>query len=435
MSVSFRASYEAVKARFWIIPGIIVFLSILLAMFVQFIPISLRLPQPLSEIVFDASSENSRQILAAIATALMTVVGVLFSVVVVVLQQISAQYNPRVIEKFIRSGLSQTVLGMFIGTFVYCLLVLKQVPVDPRDSDDLPHLGINLGIIGAIACMMLLINYIHHIVYSIRAGRVVTQIHDEAIISLDNYLETLSGSGKPIDHPPDMRDLSYAYGICAWETGFLQEYRIWEIEKRLQGIRFHCTFEALPGDYMRPGARFATLRSAAALESENIHALERCFQVGEFRTHAQDIRLGVRQLADIALRALSPSLNDPTTATEALQSAGSVLLHFLRHCHLPDNLEFEDGSTLQLRSIDLKSLLALAFGECLRPAKDQVAVLQVIETAHQDLLTCASRAEDVIAIREGLEQIRLRLRTARSSLQYHSVETAQPRVTDVTGNV
>jgi uncharacterized membrane protein len=428
-SVTLRASYEAIKARFWIIPAIIVLLGILLAMFVQFIPIGLRLPQPLSGIVFDASSENSRQILSAIATALMTVVGVLFSVVVVVLQQISAQYNPRVIEKFIRSGLSQAVLGMFIGTFVYCLLVLKQVPVDPRDSQDLPHLGINLGIIGAIACMMLLINYIHHIVYSIRAGRVVNQIHDEAIISLASYLKTLSESGKTMDSPAT-NCFENTYEICSRKTGFMQEYNIEALKKNLKGKRFHCRLDVLPGDYIRPGARFASLQTAAPLEEGVLQNLGDCFQVGEFRTHEQDVRLGVRQLADIALRALSPSMNDPTTATEALQAAGSVLIHFLRHCDLPRLLEFDDGSTLQLRSIRLKSLLALAFSECFLAAKDQLAVLQVIETAHLDLLTCARQAEDLIAIKEGLEQIRLRMSNARMNLHYHSVETTQPQLTD-----
>jgi uncharacterized membrane protein len=427
--VTLRASYEAIKARFWIIPAIIVLLGILLAMFVQFIPISLRLPQPLSGIVFDASSENSRQILSAIATALMTVVGVLFSVVVVVLQQISAQYNPRVIEKFIRSGLSQAVLGTFIGTFVYCLLVLKQIPVDPRDSTDLPHLGINLGIIGAIGCMMLLINYIHYIVYSIRAGRVVNQIHDEAIRSLDSYLETLSENGKTMGSP-ELSRFKNTYEIYARKTGFLQEYNIRALKKKLKGEQFHCKFQVLPGDYIRPGARLATLQTAAPIEQELLQKLRVCFQVGEFRTHEQDVRLGVRQLADIALRALSPSLNDPTTATEALQASGSVLIHFLRHCDLPENLEFDDGSSLQLRSVGLKSLLALAFSECLSAANDQLAVLQVIETAHLDLLTCASQAEDLVAIKEGLEHIRLRMRSARMNLHYHSVETPQPRLTD-----
>lgn len=420
--MKFRQVFESIKARFWVIPLLIVSGAVILSIVVRYIPFDVRLPNPLASILFDASTENSRQILSAIATSLMTVVGVLFSILVVVLQQVSSQYNPRVIEKFIRSGLSQVVLGTFIGTFVFCLLILRQIPVDPDESEYIPHLGTNIGIVSALGCMVLLIHFIQNILHSIRSTRVVAGLRDEAIRSLRDYREQLwtlhDDAAEPAGGGDDGDDRARYFDLVADSTGNLQSYDIKRLHRALRSKDVQVEIRVLPGDYVLKGGRLARVRSRDAITDECLRAAARAFHIGEFRTHDQDVRFSLRQMVDIALRALSPSLNDPTTAIEAINGLGSVLLNFICERGIPESIRLKDGSRIQFQKVTLRDLLHLSFSQIVSSADNQVAVLRMVMDRHLDLLEAVSDPEDEKILKVAIGQLASDIQRKESAKPY-----------------
>lgn len=376
-----RFSYwkEVLKSAFWFTPAVtaigLLALLVLAELLENKVPEDLRLWR-------QHTLAGTRLVLSSIATAVMTVVGVLFSVTIVVLQQVSQQYTPRAIENFIQSTFNQFVLGFYVGTFGYAMLLLSSLR--GKLDGEVPALAPFVAIVLAMVCMALLIYFLHHLAKSIKSNNILAGIARQAVKTLADLQNDVSREGckaAALDDPTVRFEATFT-GVT---SGYLQEVNWHKLRSILAGLRWQGELCVMPGDYVHEGARLMRIRTSRRLDAQcesNILAL---FRIDVTRTNSQDIRFGVRQMTDMALRALSPGINDPTTAIEALNEIGTVLLHYTRHCDFSRPVVFPDGSWLRLKQPSYKAFVDLCFNEIAFAGKSHHTVQERI---HEILRHC-----------------------------------------------
>jgi len=286
-----------------------------------------RLDVELPLFAFD-STDSARSLLETVGTVTVSVAGLAFSVTLVAFTLTSSQLSPRVLRSFRTDRLAQTTLACFLATFVYCLVVLVRLGSTAELAA--PDLSMTLAILLAFASFALFAAFISHIVETLQPSTIIAGIARDAASAVDERFP--SGAG----HEPE--DRAAALAVVRRRTATPGQ----EIHARGEGYLSAVQGEALVaaaqehdglvrqcaplGDYVVPGDVVAEVwvdaDRADAFEDHVVHA----FQLRRQRTPAQDIAFSVRQLADIALKGLSPGVNDPTTAENAMGALTAVLV-------------------------------------------------------------------------------------------------------------
>ena len=317
--------------------------------------------------IFGADAESTRSMLAAIAGSMITVAGVTFSITVVAVSQASSQYTPRILRNFMRDRTSQVVLGVFVGIFVYCLVVVRTIRADEavRFIPSLAALGAYLL---AIAGIGFLVYFIHHIAGTLEAGTILARIGQETTEAVERLFPHMNGR----DSPPGQSSLPERwYPIAASATGYIQRIDGDGLLRAAADRDTVLRMEHGVGDFVYAGMPLLSAAAPEAVEDR----LDRYFVVDSYRTVHQDAEFGIRQMVDIALKALSPGINDSTTAVTCVDHIGAVLVRLAgRRVEAPNR--FEAG---RLRLIacgpTFESLAGVAFDEIRRNAGTNVSVL------------------------------------------------------------
>lgn len=267
--------------------------------------------------IFHAGPDGARSTLSAIATSIVTLAGISISMTAVVLQLASNQFSPRVVRIFLRDLLIQLVVGTYVGSFTYTLLVLRAIRSAASDGHDfVAPVSVALAVILAVLCVILLVLFVHHIARSLQASSIVDLIADETKDAIAHlYPESI---GDPVNDDreeatPDERPLE----VHARTEGYLSYVDASGFRLR-QGV---VEIAARVGDFVRSGDVVARVWSQRCSEGDVGDAL--VFE--DERTMQQDVRFGFHLLSDVALRALSPGINDPTTAVYAVNKIGDLL--------------------------------------------------------------------------------------------------------------
>ncbi|MBW3593679.1 MAG: DUF2254 domain-containing protein, partial [Actinobacteria bacterium] len=258
--------------------------------------------------IFPAGPEAARSVLTTIGATLATIVGVAFSITIVSLQLVSQQYTPRAVRGFLGDRLNQTVAGIFIGGFLYALVALRTV----EDAPDpfVPRLTVTISVVIAFVALAFLLVFVHHMGHSIDVANIVSRIGGATIDSLDPLYPDSYGE-------PD--DVDAAALVQEWHSGdsptvvrpdrpgFVQALD--DIPGTISGRSFRIELLVSPGDFVterHPLANVWTNGDGA----ECAKAVSRAIAVASEREMTQDTAYGIRQLVDIAVKALSPGMND-----------------------------------------------------------------------------------------------------------------------------
>ena len=270
------------------------------------------------------SADAARQILTTIAAAIITVVGVVFSIVIVALTLISTQFGPRMLRNFIRDPGTQVTLGTFVGTFVYSIATLGSIGQESH-GNFVPHISITVALALMVVDLGVLIYFINHIATQIQLPQVIAGIAGD----LAAAIETQAGNAAATKAAPSAAATLAALGdigglVAAPRSGYLQF-----IDRRtLVRIASHAdvVIQMLyrPGHFLVQGYPYATVWPAARAEAV-ARELSRSHVTGPYRTLAQDVSFGLDQLVEIALRALSPAVNDTFTAMTCIDWIGDSL--------------------------------------------------------------------------------------------------------------
>jgi uncharacterized membrane protein len=314
--------------------------------------------------------QSARAVLETIATVTVSVAGLAFSVTVVALQLASQQLSPRVLRTFQGDRLAQAVLAAFVGTFVYSLIVLAKLT-----ERGVPALSVTIAIVLAVAAFALFVAFVHHIVISLKASTIIRRIAEDGVRAIDGRWPG-GAAGPPADARPARLHVVERLGeacftVRASGAGFVTAVDgadLVELAARDDLLVRQC----VPiGHFVLTGAALAEVSGGAPAEGAG-ERVRRAFTLGDERSAVADVGFPIRQLVDIALRALSPSLNDPTTAENAVDVITDLLLRFVRAPE-PELIRVDDAGTPRLvaRAPDLEDMAYLAFEQLATAAAGQ----------------------------------------------------------------
>jgi uncharacterized membrane protein len=270
------------------------------------------------------SPDAARQILTSVAAAIITVVGVVFSIVIVALTLTSTQFGPRMLRNFIRDPGTQVTLGTFVGTFVYAILAVGSIGQQSR-GNFVPHISITVTLALLVLDLGVLIYFIHHIATQIQLPQVIASIAGDLAKAIETQAGNIAATKAAPSPVATLAALGSAGGlVAAPRSGYLQFIRRRTLVRIAAGADVVIHVMHRPGHFLVQGHPYATVWPADRAEVV-ARELARSHVTGPYRTLAQDVSFGLDQLVEIALRALSPAVNDTFTAITCIDWIGDSL--------------------------------------------------------------------------------------------------------------
>lgn len=343
-------------------------------------------------------------VLGTIASSMMTVVSVVYSILLVALSLASMQFSTRVLRQLVRDPVSQVTLGIFVGTFLYCLLVLRVVQTSPEPF--VPSYAVGGGIVLALVAMGQLVYFIHHIVHFIQANFLVEQIALETEAVIDEVM--------PASPPADAASLPEGWitlprhAVAADRSGYVQILDVDALADVARALGGVVVVRTTVGHFATEGLTVAEVHAERAPDAEQVDTIHRAFDVGPIRTMQDDAEWGIRQIVDIALKAISPAVNDPSTAATCIDHLGRLLVRASRrHVSRPFRGVGPDGrARVVLRETSLAALIDLAFNQIRQYGRSDMAVaLRLMRVfGHLARVCTDERARARIAVHARLVQ-------------------------------
>lgn len=412
MKVLFFKYWDLARTSFWFLP----ILMTASAMALAYMTVALDAPlrnwlQQTWGWTFGGGAEGASAVLASIASSMITIAGVVFSMTLVALSLASSQLGPRMLRNFMRDTTTQVVLGTFVATFLYCLLVLRTIH-SADGTDFVPHLAVSLGVLLAVVSMGVLIYFIHHVSVSIQANEIVARIGTELFEGLerlfpeDTSREALRAQAKA----PDADFLNAfdweANAVGANGDGYLQFVDIEELKALAMEEDVVLRLEQSPGHYVVAGQPLVVVWPGNRVTEHLSARIHGAFVLGNQRTPRQDIDCAVYQLVEIALRALSPAMNDPFTAIACVDHLGSALCRLARR-EMPSPYIHDEQHRLRVitPAITFATISNAAFDQIRQYARSSAAVtIRLLETIAV-IAEFAHRPEDLAALQRHAEMI------------------------------
>ena len=366
----------ALRGSFWFLPYMIVIAFIGTALGLTQLRAAaadlwlLAFPQ-----LFSVSAAGARAMLSTIASSMISVVGIVFSMTLVALALASSQYSSRVLRTFMRSRLTPVSIGVFAGLHAYCLIVLRVIR-GQEGQIVVPVAAVSLAVMAAVATVALLIYFIHHIAVSIQAATILANIADETVGTIEDMFPRRGADTASLErHEPAPTMSEYGRRVLARKSGYIQSVD----ESALHA--FACQNETWlcveygVGQFVIAGATLMRCGPASGITSEALDGLHAMVGINAHRTVEQDPAFGIRQIVDVALKALSPSINDTTTAVMAIDYLGAIVAALTDKSFSPPCRR--DGGAVRLVTVqaDFDQLVRAAFDEIRRSASGNVSVI------------------------------------------------------------
>ncbi len=354
MKVFLSAWWERLRTSYWFVPGILTVSAIALSFLTVHIDsvVSAKWIRATGWI-WAGGPDGARNVLATIAGSTITVAGVVFSITIVALTLASSQYGPRLLRNFMADRPTQFVLGVFVSTFLYCLLVLRTIRGTDAAEEFVPFLSVTCGVIFAVISVGFLIFFIHHVSSSILAenliARVASELRDcaEALFpdSLENEEDEIA-SEKELPEEKALMETE-AHAINASRSGYIQAVDVEHLFKAASKERLLVRLQRRPGDFVAKGSLLAEVWPKQKAGKQISAAVSDAFYLGRRRTPTQDVEYSIDQLVEVAVRALSPGINDPFTAITCIDWIGDALIH-IGGRKMPSRYRRDDKGKLRL---------------------------------------------------------------------------------------
>ena len=300
----------------------------------------------------------------------MTVVTVIYSILLVALSLASMQFSPRILGGFMKDATNQYIFGLFIGTFTYCLLVLRTIHGDPDAF--VPSLSVAVAIILALCCLGALIFFIHNITHRIQANHIVDRVAKETMRVIDERFPEPYSLQPEDSYIPPGKEGKEVPAISAGYIQLIDEEQLFSLARERKLL---IQIRATVGDFVIEGSPLVLLSPASSLTEELQESIEGAFDVGEARTLQQDVEYGLRQIVDIALKAISPAVNDPSTAATCIDQLSRILGHLAKRQISSPGLRNENKELcLVVKRPTFQSCLDLAFNQLRQYGKTDLAV-------------------------------------------------------------
>ncbi len=347
--------------------------------------------------VFFTPLEITKTILATIAGSLLSIVTISFSIIMVVLTTYSTQFSPRTLQDFIKSKLTLQVLGIFIGGFIYSIVTLMFL----NSNGQTVFLSAAVGVIIVFFCLIYFVMFINHVAQSIQVNLLIDTLTSEILELVENVRVFNEEHENIRSEPPANLDTiveKNQYSIYSKEVGFIRDINDLKLSKFADENNIVINAERMIGDYVTINTKVFTIyyeieeMEADELKEED---LEKCLDfilVGKERNKSKDIEFGLQKITEVALRAISPGINDPNTAIFCIKQLGMVLDKIAK-ADIESTYYYNDDNELTLifEDISFDYLLYKTF-------------YQLRYYSMRDVSVAASILEALIIIAEGNEQ-------------------------------
>jgi uncharacterized membrane protein len=410
---------ESVRNGFWAVPTLCGVLSILLAL------VAVRLDQVAPDrfrLAFGAGPDGAREVLSDITTAMITFTGLVFSITVVVLQLTSSQFSPRALRTFLRDRQTQVVLGVFIATFVYAILVLRTV--DARSQRTfVPAIATTIALVLLLASVAVFVMFIHHIATAIQVSSIIASIGAETRGTIERrFPSDLEGDGMG-EVVPALRAGDRRRALAAPRPGVVTAVDDERLVALARAAGVVVRSQVRLGDFVPEGAPLLELLPAAGtgelddrsgdddLEQLDPRPFLDAVRQQRDRTMDQDVAFGLRQLVDVAERALSAAVNDPTTAVQALDQIHDLLRRLATRSLRNGRATDDDGVLRWVAPPEtMAGFLSLGLSEIEHYGADSPPVRDRLDALFADLLDAAlpQHRSAVVAARTQWEAMRRR---------------------------
>jgi len=369
--------------------------------------------------IYSGGAEGASLLMGTVAGSMIAIAGTVFSMTLVALSLASSQLGPRLLRNFMRDTANQVVLGTFVATFVYCMLVLRTI----RRVDEVafvPHLAVSIGMLLAMVSIGVLIYFIHHVSVSIQADEVVAKVGRELEEGIDKLFPGHLGQpGSEVSRAPSEAELPEPFTrearpVGALEDGYLQLIDSDALMALASEEDLLLRLERRPGHYIVKGRAMVMVWPGDRVTEALVEKVNAAFVMGDQRTASQDVEFPFHQLVEIAVRALSPGINDPFTAIACVDRLGSGLCRLARR-GMPSTYRFDDNRQLRLVAPGSKfaGIVDTAFNQIRQSARSNPAVaIRMLDAIaqiadhvqHAPDAACLQRQADMI-LRGALEAV------------------------------
>ncbi|MGI8876719.1 MAG: DUF2254 domain-containing protein [Egibacteraceae bacterium] len=322
----FGALRESLRGSLWFLPTVSVVVALVAGVGLARVTVD---PEGVfGSVVFGGGAGGARGVLQVIAGSIITVTSVTFSLTVVALTTVASQYSPRVLRTFLRDRANQTVLSTFLATFAFSLIVLRTIRAGEGDEVFVPRLALTVALLLSLASIAGLVYFIHHITQSIRVQSILSRVQRETMEAV-RRLYGDDPEPSPVDVAP-WPVPAHALTLPAATGGYLQSLAASDLLEFADAHDLLIAYRRGPGERVTAGTVLAWAWHPTGTPADDIAerlagAVRAAVQIGKERTMQADIAFGLRQLVDIAIKALSPSVNDPTTAGAAMGEVATVV--------------------------------------------------------------------------------------------------------------
>jgi uncharacterized membrane protein len=374
-----------------------------------------------------ADPQVAQVVLSTIAGSIMTVVSIVFAILLMTLTLASMQFSPRILLSFVRDRVTQWTLGIFLGTFVFCMAGLPAARTLPYPF--VPVATVTCAMLLAVACVAWLIFFIYHISQAISVNHIVDRIARETEAVIDEIMPEARRHAHEVGGVPFDDGRSEA-AVHSETSGYIRYVDTARLLAIAAASKLRVRLLRRVGHFVPEGAALLSVSPAERVDAGRVRVLRAAFEIGPTRTMQQDVEFGVIQIVDIALKAMSPAVNDPSTAITCVDQLGRVLIRFASR-NAPASLLCEPPHVVRviIPWIGTESLLDTAFEQIRHYAAADIAVSLRLLRAFEDIAsTCRepriiasliARGRRIVAgctERLGPEQV-ARLRQRLSALQ------------------
>ncbi|MGK3958612.1 DUF2254 domain-containing protein [Arthrobacter sp. R4] len=408
---------DSLRTQLWPLPALAVALAVVLGVALPALDSAVdgELPENVGVFLFSGGPEAARSILQAISGSLITVTSLTFSLTVVTLQLASSQFSPRLLRTFTSDRFVHGTLALFLAAFAFALTVLRSV----RDESNgnaafVPEISVTAAFALAIASVVGLVLFLAHLAREIRVETMMRRVNLEAQETIDRVFAEDRPAAGPGPVPAS------GVPINSYSSGFLTSV---DKDALLHAVKKYGAVVRLdvpPGSSLVVGVPFATAWAVergvilgAETREKLTHEVNAALATGFERTNVQDVGFGFRQLVDVAVRALSPGINDPTTAVHVIGHLSDLLCRLAERNPGPEHLTDDDGRIRVVLSLPtLRDLLDMAMDQPRKyGARDPAVADRLLGLLHE-VAWCDPRGEYREETLDHLEQMRLAILAA-----------------------
>lgn len=409
-SVIFTKWYERLRSSLWLVPAAAAVVAFAAAKILVAVDGTWGQDDE-AWFLFGGGSGSALELLSTISSSMMTFTGLVFSITILVLQLASSQFSPRVLRTFLQDRGTQIAMGAFVGTFVFSMALVSDIRSRTQEQElFVPALAVFVAFVLVLVSVGVFIHYIDHMAHSVRAITIIKRVAEETRHSIRNMYpeEALESPEEPVSAPAEPPSVVVHNDGRAGVLSAVDEDALMQLARETRAI---IGVVPRPGDFVPHGAPL--VRFWGSVSQPQRAAVEEAVLIADERTPHQDPAFGFRQLVDVAERALSPSMNDPTTAVQALDELHDLLRMLVqRRFPSPQRVDEDGALRLVLPRPSWEDYVHLALDEIRQYGGGSIQVVRRLRALLEDCAAIASPARRACLE----EQLRLLDDSARRQL-------------------